>query len=98
VSDWSFDWHNERTAAGGRESFLYWLVIMSISPLRTEQPDIYARISEATSRLTDVRITMQINGIDVDAEHFIARIEQNMKDSRSWASICPRRMTAGEAA
>jgi hypothetical protein len=85
---WSFDWHAER-GNHGRESFLYWMVITVLSGMRDENPDIFDRVAAATNKLADVRITMQINGIEVDARGFIDLVEQNM---RHQATVEARRL------
>lgn len=69
---WTFDWHSEHS--GG---FLNWLVLALISKPEYDKGRL-DELSEATKNFTDVRITVQINGIEVDPRGFVEGVERHM--------------------
>lgn len=76
MSALTFDWHKEN-----RESFRSWIVInliaYSTSPGKGEE--FFDKVKEASDNFTNCEITIQINGIEVDAEQMLDRIAENME-------------------
>lgn len=70
-----FDWH-----AQPHTSFLSWLVTAVLT--RDEDKGVWATqfeaLSEATDKFHNIVLTMQINGIEVDAMAFVTGVERNM--------------------
>lgn len=73
---WSFNWHKEPS-----ESFMQWAVIHLTMPPdgKVRGVDFIERYSDATDRFNDVRLTVQMNGVDVDPKYFFTCIERNME-------------------
>lgn len=67
----TFDWHAEQ--ALDRDGLLVWLVITAM-----RQQDM-ERLSEVTSRFTDCRLTMQLNGVELNARAFLDGIARNLE-------------------
>lgn len=59
----------------GQDDFLKWLVPHLLTG---EDEKKQLELSEATEGFTNVELTMQINGIEVDASHVIERFNQNI--------------------
>lgn len=70
-----FDWHAEQKA----DSFLGWLVPSVLGGMREAGSDVFEPVAHASDDFRDVRITMQINGIEVDAMPFIEGVNRNMR-------------------
>jgi hypothetical protein len=68
-----FDWH-----ALDRNSFLAWTVTNAISDRHGDR-DLMDRASAASDKFRNVVLTMQINGVDVNAAEFIDRVRSNME-------------------
>lgn len=60
-----------------RTKFLHWILPVVLSDLL--QREGVERLKEATTNFTEVTMTMQINGIEVDAEAFIDATQRHMK-------------------
>lgn len=67
-----FDWQNRK------EDFVKWMFVHLIADKRQEDPK-FEKLSVATNGFTDVNITMQVNGIEVDAKNFIESVEYAYK-------------------
>ncbi len=63
-----FDWQ----ARG--EDFVKWMFVHLIADQRDADPQ-FERLSEATDKFTNVKLTMQVNGIEVNAKNFIESVE-----------------------
>ncbi len=66
-----FDWHAEQ--ALDRDSLLTWLV-----PTAMRQQDM-DELSDLTGRFTNCRLTMQLNGVDLNARAFLDGIARNIE-------------------
>lgn len=66
MTEFRFDWQMEP------EGFLKWMVVALTAGQDIED------LSVATSRYTNVELTILINGIPVNAKAFIAGVERNM--------------------
>lgn len=77
---WSFDWHQENRK-GDYGSFLGWMIptLIAYGHLGESAHDLGDRIGDASDGFKDVRITMQVNGIEVDPAHFVEGVESNMR-------------------
>lgn len=64
-----FDWH------GIREGFLKHLVVCSISGDGWDA-DEFEQLSQATNHFTDIHLTMQLGGVDVDPMRFLQTLER----------------------
>lgn len=63
-----FDWQKRD------EDFVKWMFVHLIADKRQEDPR-FETLSSATKGFTDVQITMQVNGIEVNAQNFIESVE-----------------------
>lgn len=77
-----FDW-----AAQPHSSFLHWMLPHLLPD--GQQPDIVERISEASKKLSEIELTVLVNGIEMNAERFMESVDRNM---RFHASREARRM------
>jgi hypothetical protein len=70
-----FDWQAEP------DGFLKWLlpVVIPVS----QKADLIEQLSAATDKFTNVELTIQVNGIQVDAQAFLTAVERNMDHSVS---------------
>lgn len=66
---WTFDWHKEPN-----HSFLKWLLPTLLGKIDNET---WEKITEATAKSSDVQITVQINGIEVNPKYFLESLERN---------------------
>lgn len=57
-----FDWHNEP------EGFFKWLLPHI---LVSKNHDLIDELSDKTDKFTDVQLTIQVNGVELDAQHFM---------------------------
>ena len=67
-----FDWHAERNEGG----FLKWFlptVMVGLSQARFDE------LSERTSGFTEVQVQVLVNGVEVNAEHFLQGVERNLE-------------------
>lgn len=67
-----FDWHSERNEGG----FLKWFlptVMVGLPQARFDE------LSEQTSGFTEIQVQVLINGVEVNAEHFLQGVERNME-------------------
>jgi hypothetical protein len=72
-----FDWHKDK------DGFLHWALLHLVidadgSPLTKERVN---QISAATDKLTNCKLTVQLNGIELDPTHFFNTMEQAMNAS-----------------
>jgi hypothetical protein len=67
-----FNWHDL-----DRDSFLAWTVTNALSAKHGD-PGLMERAAEASDRFRSVVLTMQINGVEVNATEFIDRVKSNM--------------------
>lgn len=73
-----FNWHDENE----KDSFLGWVVVNLLSDKRRKDDhDEFERLEKATDSWRDIELGITINGIEVDAEAFVHRVEE----SRNWA-------------
>lgn len=70
-----FDWH-----AKPEGSFLKWAVITFVSG-EDRSTDFFDRVSEATNKFSDVELRIQLSGVEIDSEKFMARLDEAME----WA-------------
>lgn len=68
----TYDWQKM-----GRTEFLHWILPVVLGDLL--QREGVERLSQATTNFTEVTMTMQINGIEVDAEAFIDATQRHMR-------------------
>lgn len=68
--EFRFDWQAQP------EGFLKWLLPTLISSRHHD--GLIDQLSAATEKFTDVRLTVQINGVDVDPAAFLTGVEMNM--------------------
>lgn len=62
-----FDWHARD------EDFVKWLFVHLIA--NKTGTDQFDQLSAATDKFTNVKLTMQVNGIELDAQRFIESVE-----------------------
>lgn len=67
-----FDWQKE-----GRNSFLHWFLPTVM--VGTHDNGVMDELSEKTDKFTDVHLQILINGVEVNAEHFLESVEANIK-------------------
>jgi hypothetical protein len=67
-----FDWHARK------QDFVKWMFVHLISGNREQDPK-FEKLSEATNKFRNVQLTMQVNGIELDAEKFIEYVEHSIK-------------------
>lgn len=79
-----FDWH-KLSGTDDYESFLHWMTVNlvtyereSTDTDRTAERDLVQRVSDASDGFKNVELTIQLNGIEVNAAYFVRRIERNM--------------------
>jgi hypothetical protein len=80
---YTFDWHAE-----GRDSFVGWALVHILPPMTNEQ---MGKLSEETDKFTNVTLTIQVNGIEMDAKPFLDGIDRNMEH---FAKVEARKMVA----
>lgn len=68
----NFNWHEL-----DGNSFLSWMVVHLLATGKAK--DMFEEFSELTDKFNDVTMTIQINGIEVDVEHFVECIQEVMK-------------------
>lgn len=71
---YKFNWHDE-----SRGDFWSWIVVMMVSRDRETGDKQFEHISDITNKFTECEITMQLNGIDVDAKALLERLRDNME-------------------
>lgn len=74
MGEYRFNWHDEVTH---RPSFKEWLIPTLLGSTGNDREKLDA-LAEATQAWTDVNVTVQINGIDVDPEDFFDSVERNL--------------------
>ena len=74
MGEYRFNWHDEVTR---RPSFKEWLIPTLLGSTGSDREKLDA-LAEATQAWTDVNVTVQINGIDVDPEDFFDSVERNL--------------------
>jgi len=81
MTEFRFDWQ------AAPEGFLKWLLPVLVANRRGE--DQFDELSKITDKFTDVRLTIQVNGLEVDAENFLNGVEHNME---YYAKVEARRL------
>lgn len=74
MGEYRFNWHDEVTR---RSSFKEWLIPTLLGSTGNDREKFDA-LAEATQGWTDVNVTVQVNGIDVDPEDFFDSVERNL--------------------
>lgn len=80
---YTFNWHE--LDEFDYEGFLSWalvhLTVLTDADGRKRSRDEaeFERLREATKNFTDVTLTVQVSGVDVDPQHLMRGIEHNMK-------------------
>lgn len=65
---WRYDWQ-----AAPTDSFQDWLLPVLLASANESK---LTELTDATSEFTDVVLTIQVNGVEVDAERLVRRLEQ----------------------
>lgn len=69
MTELRFSWPTEKN------QFLRWLMPTVLAGLPREE---FERITELTDRWSDVRLTIAVNGVQVDAGRFVESVKMNM--------------------
>lgn len=72
MGEYRFNWHET-----GQDDFQRWLIPTILADLPREQSR-FDELSELTGNWSDVNVTVQINGVDVDPTGFFTSIERNL--------------------
>ena len=72
MGEYRFNWHET-----GEEDFQRWLIPTILADLPREQSR-FDELSELTRNWSDVNVTVQINGVEVDPAGFFTSIERNI--------------------
>jgi molecular chaperone GrpE (heat shock protein) len=67
-----FDWQARD------EDFVKWMFVHLIADNRKEDPK-FEKLSEATDQFRNVKLTMQVNSIEVNAQNFIESVENAIR-------------------
>lgn len=67
----TFDWHKENQD----NTFLAWALV-TFAGFTTLGEEAYDRLSEATDKFQNIELGITVNGIAVDAEAFMKRLDQ----------------------
>lgn len=62
-----------------KSSLLEWVITVLTSQLLKEDHDGWAELREKSANFTKISLTMQMNGVEVDVNHFITRLEESYK-------------------
>ena len=73
-----FDWQARN------EDFVKWMFVHLIADQR--KVDNFDELSNATKGFTNVEITMQVNGVEVNAQNFIESVEEAYKQHAERAA------------
>lgn len=63
-----FDWQKRN------EDFVKWMFVHLVADQRSGDPK-FEKLSEATNHFTEVKLTIQVNGIEVNAQNFIESVQ-----------------------
>lgn len=72
MGEYRFNWHET-----GQDDFQRWLIPTILADLPREQSR-FDELSELTGNWSDVNVTVQINGVEVDPTGFFTSIERNL--------------------
>lgn len=82
---YTFNWHSLRDMDSGTdEGFLRWMLVNLVTR-RCDDEDysrsrtLLEQLSDASNGFTNVTLTIQANGIDLNVEHFVSSIRRNME-------------------
>ena len=72
---YQFDWQGLSEG-----DFVKWMFVnlLTTPGNHSESKDLIDQLTEPTKKFTDVTLTMQVNGIEVNAENFIRSVEKGM--------------------
>lgn len=73
MGEFRYNWHEEQF---GGSDFKAWLIPTLLVGKRGT--DAWDELSAATDKFTDVNVTVQINGIEIDPTDFFEGVESNM--------------------
>lgn len=66
---------------GRDEDFVKWMFVHLIADMRDDDLESpFEQLSEATDGFTNVKLTMQVNGIEVNAQNFIESVERALEN------------------
>jgi hypothetical protein len=88
---YKFDWHS--LGDYDAEGFLRWMVVNLLSEhtdngdVRPELDHLINRVGEASADYREVVLTIQLNGVDVNVEHFVRNVHANMHDHARRAAV-----------
>ena len=74
----TFDWHEEDRKHGGSPSFLAWVFLATATKEKIKDDEWLEQMRELTDDFTHVVFTMQVNGVEVDADKLLDRIKDSM--------------------
>lgn len=72
MGEYRFNWHET-----GQDDFQRWLIPTILADLPRDQSR-FDELSELTGNWSDVNVTVQINGVEVDPTGFFTSIERNL--------------------
>lgn len=78
---WNFDWRDEQHRDAFLEHLLPTLLHRPGQPEDVFDPGFIDEISAVSDDFRDVRVTVQVNGIEVDAERFLRRYVESFEGS-----------------
>lgn len=84
---YTFDWHSLRDENSGTdEGFLKWMLVNLVTFThepndldRANEKNLLERLSDTSDGFTNVTLTIQANGIDLNVEHFVTSVRRNME-------------------
>lgn len=83
---YTFNWRSLRDADSGTdEGFLRWMLINLVARKYRDGDDCSAtrdlleQLRDASDGFTDVTLTIQANGIDLNVEYFVSAVRRNME-------------------
>jgi hypothetical protein len=63
------------------DAFLRWTLVHLVTPREGSSSDLSDSLSEVTKNFTEVTLTVQVNGVDVDPHEFIRGIHLNFDNA-----------------
>lgn len=99
-STYTFNWHDLKGHHDDYEAFLKWALTKLIVNQRDvdanrHNTELLEQLRTATNEFTEVTLTVQVNGVEVDPEHMMRAIEHNMRSiARETARDELERLTA----
>lgn len=73
MSEFVFDWHKTQN------SFLGWILVVLVTEMK--DAGSFEEINERSNSFSDVELGITINGVAVDAEYFVTRLEEAFKSN-----------------